>query len=216
MMRIRKTTQSKPRVRGTGNGRRTRVLTYLVAVVLLVGCFDNMFPTATYDVDCFDGQHDGYKTICQTDNRAVTWHTQGNINPGDRPGITGTILNSYQTTVLDFYEHGTPVLSGQDETDIIYQKDPDVPSGAEAFTWCNDAINIVTCDQHYIRFRTGRVIDQNIACHETGHTVGLMHGDLSFPDQPNGIKTLECMRDPLFLVTRILGKHNAGQINREY
>jgi hypothetical protein len=46
-------------------------------------------------------------------------------------------------------------------------------------TYCNEAISSARCGQTYIRYADTFAIDFNLVCHETGHAVGLLHGNQS-------------------------------------
>jgi hypothetical protein len=52
-----------------------------------------------------------------------------------------------------------------------------------------------------------------LACHESGHTVGLLHGRDSRPHIPDDAEILRCMRDPLVETDTGVGAHNAGHLN---
>lgn len=55
-----------------------------------------------------------------------------------------------------------------------------------------------------------------IACHETGHTVGLLHGDNAIPTVPNQTGSLMCMKKTVSSADYPLGSHNAAQIDTVY
>lgn len=105
-----------------------------------------------------------------------------------------------------------PAYEGGAETDIIYQQGS-VPSGFDGITWCNDAVSTLNCDQHYVRFRADS-FGRALVCHESGHAVGLTHGDDASPPIPNDDPSLACMKT--VAVEDILGTHNVRQIDGTY
>jgi hypothetical protein len=52
-----------------------------------------------------------------------------------------------------------------------------------------------------------------LACPESGHAVGLTHGEDASPAVSNTADSLHCMRRPDAEADRWLGQHNADQIN---
>ena len=106
------------------------------------------------------------------------------------------------------------MYSGSAETDIIYQANGSrIPSGAEGFTWCDNAASYFQCDQHYIAFRSSSP-DPGLAYHQTGHAVGLTHGSNASPVLSNTDTRLGCMTTPV--LNRWLGSNNAEGINATY
>jgi hypothetical protein len=84
------------------------------------------------------------------------------------------------------YWTSSPSYSGSAETDVIYQVSTSGFSGnVIGQTWCNDAVSSTRCDQEYVRFRAAGYVDRELACHETGHAVGLTHGPDATPAESN-------------------------------
>ena len=83
------------------------------------------------------------------------------------------------------------------------------------FTWCDDAVSARRCDQHYVRFRFDR-INAELACHETGHAVGLTHGHEAAPRESQTAAELGCMETPNSGRRPHLGGHNKAEINATY
>lgn len=81
-------------------------------------------------------------------------------------------------------------------------------------TWCNDAVGTFQCDQQYIRIRGNGYYTSSLTCHETGHAVGLLHGDLASPKLGKTNKVLGCMTTPV--QSEVLGKNQIENINGRY
>jgi hypothetical protein len=108
-----------------------------------------------------------------------------------------------------------PVYTGSAETDIIYQKGT-LPGGLLGQTLCDNAVNTQLCDQHYVVVSTDTP-DTRLVCHESGHGVGLTHGQQAAPRLANGDNSLGCMQDPnVEIPNGLLGTHNTQAINSAY
>jgi len=91
------------------------------------------------------------------------------------------------------------------------------PSGEfEAIAWCNDAVTDTRCDQHYNAYRSDTP-GRGLACHESGHAVGLTHGSDASPKVSNGENSLGCSQEPVPATnTGQLGGHNRALIDGTY
>lgn len=83
------------------------------------------------------------------------------------------------------------------------------------YTWCNNAATVLKCDQAYSAFRTNSLITDGLACHETGHAVGLVHGSDASPRLSNTDPSLGCMMRPVDPTTG-LGRNNINEIDATY
>lgn len=168
-----------------------------------------MFPTSRTAGSCYDGTHNN-GTFCQTDNAALSWYAQASIT--STAGIQSSLYNSFDTTDVNVRYEDPPVYSGGAETDVIYQQgalDPFVAGMA----WCNDAVDSRKCDQHYVRFVDSSPSRQ-LACHETGHAVGLTHPTEADPASTASDSRYYCMMNDAS--NSYLGDHNVYEINRTY
>lgn len=158
----------------------------MLAVTMLLSMFqgtspanaltDTLFRTTNTWWNCTDTTiSNAYP--CKTDNATFTVHRQGTIQGYGLTNIAYTLNNSYDATDLNVVYQGNPIYSGGNETDLIYQAGT---NGLGATTlgiyWCNDAVSLNQCDQGYVRFRKSQP-SKHLACHETGHAVGLLHGN---------------------------------------
>lgn len=175
--------------------------------------FDSMFPTLNYNDICPNGEAgDGY---CQTDNRALTVWMEGTLDSSGKDSIRWTLNNSWDTTKLNVSYPSSPSYSGGSETDIIYRWKPaDVPSGKDGIAFCNGRVSDNRCDQHYVSFLSTSA-GRRIACHETGHAVGLTHGQEASPKQSNGLDALACMTTGP-IESEFVGQHNEATVNYTY
>ncbi|WP_207938893.1 hypothetical protein [Actinomadura darangshiensis] len=203
--------------------RMRRRITTVVAVTLVplsvavgvgwAAATDNMFPTSVTGGTCWTGFRTGFP--CQTDNSAVYFYMDSNgeyeLEATDKSTVNNAIDGEYRPTALAFHYDSSPVFSGSGETDIIYQEgSTGLPDSVAGTTWCNakggDGLD---CDQQYIRIRGNGYITYARSCHETGHAVGLQHGDNSSPRLLNSDSRLGC------LVTPSDGHNDLGANNRE-
>lgn len=176
---------------------------------------DNMYPTGNARWTCFDGDF-GYGRICQTDNKALTVYMQDSVSAARKTTITNMLGKEFAPTNLSVSHKSSGTYSGDAETDLIYQVSSSGFSGTTiGRTWCNDAVTGQRCDQAYVRFR-GISFDTELACHETGHAVGLTHGEDAFPALSNRASELGCMETPDSGTRPGLGAHNRSEINATY
>lgn len=170
----------------------------MVAVTPSSVADDYLVPTDNYSPRCDEGSA-GSGPVCQTDNRDVYWymdsHGEFELESPDRDDVNRAIDDSYRPTDLAFHYDSSPVFDGGAETDLIYQEGW-VDNGFDGYTWCDDAVGFFghDCDQHYVRIRGNGTYTPGLSCHETGHAVGLVHGEDSSPARDNQDSTrLGCM-----------------------
>lgn len=182
---------------------------------------DNLVPTGSSSDFCDQSYHPPSNGACQTDNAQVFWHMTDSgdqqLEANDRDALKEMLNARYEPTDLDLTYDSTPVFSGGGETDVIYQEGPP-PSGLLGYGWCNDQVGTWECDQWYIKIEGGgRYLDWKLTCHETGHGVGLTHGDWAHPTKALDDPVLGCLRSPLDrITTSALGANNKEQINAVY
>ena len=150
---------------------------------------DNMVPTGHYSTHCSNDTASADGPICQTDNATWSIHRQGSVPSGDQAMIGVEISADYDPTDLEpsYTTASGVVYSGSGETDLIYQESvyqsgsSHWSSGLIGETWCDDAVGGTSykCDQSYVRFNSDYNLDYELICHETGHSVGLLHGSNS-------------------------------------
>jgi hypothetical protein len=181
-----------------------------------------LVPTGRFDTHCHEGSPGNGQT-CQTDNVGVTFYMDSNgefeLESPDRADVNAGIDQNYRPTDLTFTYDSTPSFSGDAETDIVYQEGT-LPDGYDGYTWCNDAIGFYTsykCDQHYIRIRGAGVYTEGIVCHETGHAVGLVHGEDTTSGYGNQDSThMGCMVKSGVSATATIRSGQVADINDVY
>lgn len=197
-------------------------------------CTNNMFPNDRVYGPCRAGSAveppDSRGPICQTDNAYTSWWMERMLDwttaydTDFEHGLNLAMSDSYEGTDLDVAYDSTPVFSGTGETDIVYRSVPrdfyhDYTIG---WTWCDDVAGTGIqhkCDQAYVNIRypnDGYYNGRWLACHETGHAVGLMHGEDSSPVWDNYDARLQCMIKGRDIDLRFLGPMNVRNINKVY
>ncbi|WP_394278442.1 hypothetical protein [Microbacterium sp.] len=209
--------------------RRLSRTTVIAAVTLLLVAVatpaqaadpDNLTPTANYNrVYCENQTLATSSIVCQTDNGAISVYMQSSVSAYLEGRIRDSLDNSYDPiSSISVSYPNTPVYSGSGETDIIYQMGA-LSSPYVGMYWCNDAVDsdFYACDQGYVRITTSSGYHRrSLACHETGHAVGLLHGGSADPVVSNSDPRLGCMHTPFNADRYTLGSNNVAQINATY
>ncbi|MFJ1900394.1 hypothetical protein [Streptomyces sp. NPDC088115] len=134
----------------------------------------------------------------------------------DRAIVSNMLASQYSPTDIAVHYDSSPMFSGGSETDIIYQEgSTNLPSSSDGVTWCNEAADNRRCDQQYIRIRRAGSYTPGVSCHETGHAVGLTHGNKASPALSNTDTRIGCMQTPTNYGTT-LGANNKENINATY
>ncbi|WP_328707994.1 zinc metalloprotease [Streptomyces mesophilus] len=182
---------------------------------------DNMYPVRATDPTCRNDPEEGDGVVsCWTDNTTMTYYMDSGgdyeLESEDRHAVDYSMANDFRTTDLVVTYDSNPTFSGSGETDIIYQEG-NPASGSGGVTWCNDAVDGDgrRCDQQYIRIHGGGDYTRGLVCHETGHAVGLQHGNNSLPITGNTNGALGCMQTPVGS-SEPLGSNNKFNINAVY
>ena len=116
------------------------------------------------------------------------------------------------------------ISSGCCETGVVYGTRNDLPEFVFGLTGCEDDLTgslLSRCDQFYVNYHGDFICSQSywcntssvhtsLACHETGHTLGLLHPEDSTPAAPPGQMDYECMRTDYAMFASIyVGAQNA-------
>ena len=176
------------------------------------GSIDNMMPTAHYDPPCRKG------IVCQTDNATLTYYMDSGgdnkLEDNDKQMVRNVMSGEYNPTDLSVSYDSSPSWSGDAETDIYYSEGT-VSGSDEGFTYCENpgGSGIYKCDQQYVKIEPGHW-GYGLTCHETGHAVGLVHGDRSAPTVGMQDSRLGCMKKNTS--TEGLGDNQRRNINATY
>jgi hypothetical protein len=188
---------------------------------------DSMMPTQTYRPFCYGADIDN-GMVCQTDNADVYWYADSNdpgeLEDNDVASLRDMLADQYSPTDLAIHYDSSPVFSGTAQTDIVYQESEaalPLPSGYRGMTWCNDDVGseAYECDQQYVRIQSPdgyRIFGGGLACHETGHAVGLLHGSEAYPVISSADTRLGCMMNGVATLPSGLGSDQVHQINLTY
>lgn len=209
--------------------RRRRTVMAVVGVAAGVAGFlapaawaavtDNITPIGDADAweMCRKGKPDGDAYPCQTDNRDVTLWRQNTLEAADRDRVKRMIDAEYAPTDLVMSWPSSAEYTGGSETDIVYQELTPTDDRFQGVTWCDDPIeNTVKCDQAYVRIKGGAKFTYRVLCHETGHAVGLLHGNDAVPSLSARDTRLGCMYNPADDGPLHLGDNNKDNINKVY
>jgi hypothetical protein len=189
---------------------------------------DSMVPTQTYRPFCYGTTDLLSGMVCQTDNANVYWYADSNdpgeLEANDVDSLENMLATQFAPTDLAIYYDSSPVFSGTAQTDIIYQESEaalPLPSGYRGWTWCNDDVGTeaYVCDQQYVRIQSPdgyRIFGGGLACHETGHAVGLLHGADAYPVLPSTDGRFGCMMNEIYELPYYLGSDQTHQINNTY
>ncbi|MDW6063997.1 hypothetical protein SAZ11_46160 [Streptomyces sp. FXJ1.4098] len=209
------------RIRAGGLAALAAAFLLVVTEVAWAAVTDNMYPTYNASRPCRDDPDGGDGILsCQTDNREVYYYMDSGgtyeLESPDRTIVSDMLRDDYAPTDLARHYDSSPTFSGDAETDIIYQEgSTNIGSSSDGVTWCNDAVDARRCDQQYIRIRGNGYYTPGLSCHETGHAVGLTHGQQADPKLNQTDSRLGCLQTPVSYGTG-LGANNRENINGAY
>ncbi|MFC3493403.1 hypothetical protein [Glycomyces rhizosphaerae] len=188
-------------VRSTVFGAVVFALIAVTAGAAWAAFTDNIYPTTYQTAPCRDESGPDGRVTCLTDNATLTYYMDSagtnELEGEDRRVVIDVMSDIYAPTDFSVSLDTSPEFSGSAETDIVYEESGiGVPSGSSGVTFCNDAVSDLRCDQQYIRILGGGHYVQGLTCHETGHAVGLQHGNKSDPLVANTDERLGCMETP--------------------
>jgi hypothetical protein len=130
---------------------------------------------------------------------------------------TWSTLGQYSSTDIDAYSQPNAHGTG---TDIYYHWSP-LPAGTIGRYECVLYGSGFRCTHAHAQFDDNQIggytDDQlkRLACHETGHATGLLHGQDGDPVIPNNNAALACMCTPLIGGSHLDG-HNVAHLNYHY
>lgn len=153
---------------------------------------------------------------CMTNDKSVYTFT-GDLGPQMLTATNGALSSINATNLNTFagaYAHG----SG---TDIYYGYE-DLPGPVGRYM-CVTIEGGWKCTHAHVMYDGDALAGYSAfsqrfaACHESGHAVGLTHGEDGSPQLANNATALECMKTPIQTSgSNILGTHNNAHINSNY
>ena len=154
-------------------------------------------------VSCQTGSP-GAGPVCRQQNPAVSyWVSPSAFSSGEKSNISSTLFSQYgPLTDLSFSQDSSWNITGPDRTDIVYWRSA-MDSSFAAYTYCARGPTGTTCDQIYVTANTNTSFSEPLACHETGHAVGEVHGNQAWrvnnPSVPidNWDPILGCLKQPV-------------------
>lgn len=173
-----------------------------VGVIFAAG-EDRIFPVVENGCQETDAINNG--SVCLADSSGHTVFVDF-LGPKLKSATQWTLNNSYNTiSPFSIQYVSNPITSGAGETDVLYGVRNDLPDFVFAFTGCNDNLGGFRCDQFYVNYHGDFICSQSywcntstihisLACHETGHTFGLMHPEASNPARLPSQTDYYCMR----------------------
>jgi hypothetical protein len=163
-----------------------------------------------------------YGTTCLADN--ANQYVYYELGPMLTRATDATLYGSYDTTRINVFKDGGHYT----QTDAVYRNEDRMPYELLGRAVCvNDVAGTKRCDHFHVEYHSDRLNElgwnvdtsQNrtrlhaLACHESGHTVGLLHGEDADPPIANNHEALRCMRTPLVETDTGVGAHNANHLN---
>lgn len=207
----------------------------LLSLLLAVGPAGagNWVIDSPLDSSCIDqaDQPNVYlRNPCLGDNGQHTYHFEPGFGPLMTTAVNWTNDGSYDTTDLDtLFEN----VAHNGSTDVYHENNDNLANGVNAIYFCVTDAAGYRCNHAHVQYHgdynttaAGGAIQNSVsrryalACHETGHSVGLLHtSEDSNPNTQNEDKG--CMyNNPVFGdangVDALVRGHNVGHINNFY
>lgn len=198
--------------------------------------YDTMFPSANYRNNssaCLKGSV-WASYACRADNGTHTVHFRttvpSNLVTGTRASLDGSYHPGTHLSII-YHSSSNVSYSGGAETDVIYGgTSQNLSNQTYGAAYCDDPVeswwggSTPRCDQFYVIYNRNLASSLSssgtrfLGCHETGHTVGLLHGRWGTPQLANNDSSLACMVTGTNPNTsnRYLKEHNTYEINRTY
>jgi hypothetical protein len=151
------------------------------------------------------------------------------LGPLMTTATNATLFQSYDTTDLTIVDGSAHTGS----VDVWYYVNDNLPDGVVGANRCNVAASDSTCNHSHAAYH-GDYLEElgwngpgtlnadrrrKLACHETGHTVGLTHGINAYPNaiSNSNVSTLQCMVQGTYDNPPIgMGSHNVAHVNSWY
>lgn len=188
--------------------RRTWVLAVTVGLILTYSSSalaDNVGPE--HDANGF--------TVNYQDDNLVSYQFDPNLSAQMRAASQWTLVNSYATTDLNVLHVGDGHDSDWNNHYAIgAMPQPDLIGYHQCIYLFSSRPE--RCWHAHVRYRNASLYTTNyeraLACHETGHSVGLRHHGTT----ANSPSVVRCMWNPVPSTDPFVGPHNVAHINAIY
>lgn len=189
-----------------------RVLTVSALTILL-----GIAHISTSSAGNLDGCDAGEQVPCFANN---SYHTATyNLGPRLYAATERTRTQTYETT--DLTTDVDTTNTHDDNEDLYYGVDDSLPPNVYGIYTCHFYLSGQRCTHAHIRYHGAEIAGlsdddlQALACHETGHSLGLWHpADRGYTNDPN---TFGCMVQGFYPgKPKYLQTHNTIHINSRY
>lgn len=171
-------------------------------------------PATNYadDAAFYGGCYLHYTRECYPDGAALDWSAPP-LGPEMGAATFDTLYNSFDTTDLTVLAIGEQPVNFHSQSVDNYYMYMNLPAGVLGRASCEHWV-LTTCNHWHVMYDDTALIgasaekQKSVACHETGHSVGLKHPDLNSHGWGNDGSEFACMRNG-FVFPSHLGSHNA-------
>jgi hypothetical protein len=159
---------------------------------------------------------------CFADSTIHNW--DWDLGPRFATVTFDSLYNTYDTTDLQIAQSGTTNDGVHNQDVDIYYHFGTVANGNWALASCQSPVNtshhcnhwhVIYDNEELVAVNDNDVFFKKVACHETGHTVGLQHPDVQDHGWEHTDARFGCMRRGEILQP-LLGDHGANHIDSYY
>ena len=153
---------------------------------------------------------------CYADSATHTWDYD--LGPRLTTAVVESLYGSYDTTALTVSLSGAGNNNSHGASVDVYFEFGEVPGGDDAFWDCRVYVGRV-CKHAHVTFDGSRVASnsddelKSLACHEIGHSVGLLHGEFHRHEDPEHTDYACMTKLPS---SSLMGLHNVRHVNAHY
>jgi hypothetical protein len=171
--------------------------------------------TSTAFADNWGAIYDEPTSVSFQDDSLMSYQWDTNLSSDMRTASDRTLTGSYATTDLNILKYAD---GHRDDLNNHYAIGPPPIAGKLGYHDCVYWVSFsrTRCRHGHVRY-TNRSLstdtyEKALACHETGHSVGLRHKGSS----ANSQSIVRCVWDPVPSTDPYLGSHNVAHINGLY
>jgi hypothetical protein len=165
--------------------------------------------------DNFGAIYDEPTSVSLQDDRTMSYQFDSNLSAHMRSASDWTLINSYNTTDLNVVKFADGHRNDLNNHYAIGAMPlPGLIGYHDCVYWVS--LSRTRCRHGHIRYNNAGLstttYERALACHETGHSVGLRHKGTTANTQ----SIVRCVWTPLNPNDPYLGAHNVAHINRTY